>query len=166
MSTYISGNRICIDTSYVNALTKQQAYELWHLRLGHPGTSNMSYTRYHSTGNPTHWKKHPFHLCDPCTDAKICKTICNKTESKPRRFGAQFHLDYGFKRASDPTYDSYPKQKENKPIVASRQGHTLYLTIQNSYTRMLFVFLTTNKEPPLDILGKFLKKHKPIQGMC
>ena len=53
----------------------------------------------------------------------------DKTESKPTQFGTRFHLDYGFMRSSDPSYDRYPKKKNTKQIVAYRQGHTLSLTI-------------------------------------
>ncbi len=65
-------------------------------------------------------------------------------------------------RASTSDY-SHP-QKSKDRVVQLYDGFTSYLLIVNEATRYVWVFLTTSKDPPLDIVSKFLHHHSHKTG--
>ena len=49
-------------------------------------------------------------------------------------------------------------------MVKSYDGYTSYLLIVDEATRYAWVFLTASKDPPLDIVRKFLHLHGHEEG--
>ena len=71
--------------------------------------------------------------------------------------GSRFHLDFGFMRASSNTF---LKTKTGTCVVQSHDGFTSYLIIADAVTCYTWVFLTVvSKEPPLQLVTKFLQTH-------
>ncbi len=68
----------------------------------------------------------------------------------------QFYMDYGFMQAS--TLDYQHPNKTSDRVVMSFDGFTLYLLIVDEALRHMWVFLTSNKDPPLDLIDKFLAR--------
>jgi hypothetical protein len=65
-------------------------------------------------------------------------------------------MDFGFMRASTSNY-SQPSKQHNR-VVLSYDGYSSYLLIIDKASRYIWVFLTTSKEPPLDIIDAFLSR--------
>jgi hypothetical protein len=65
-------------------------------------------------------------------------------------------MDFGFMRASVNDYTQLSKMTDC--IVQSYDGYSSYLVIVDAATRFIWVFLTTSKEPPLDIVNAFMQR--------
>jgi hypothetical protein len=68
--------------------------------------------------------------------------------------GSRFHLDFGFMRASS---ESFKKQLGATRVVTSYDDYNSYLLITDAKTRYTWIFLTASKDPPCDIVTRFLK---------
>ena len=142
--------------------------ELWHHRMGHPGTVKLRKTQQHTTGIPTLGPLHPLFGCNNCNMAKLTKQSRGKVDASAAQIkGERFHMDYGFFRGpADLTKRVKRKYGEmkiaslpHKPIIESRDGHTAYLLIVDSKTRQVWVFNTKTKEPPIQIVDLFLQRY-------
>ena len=150
------------DKGYVKTLTANASYELWHQRLGHPGTKIMQYMHQCTQGLPDMSKHKPqFYHCQSCDHAKITKKD-RRTQTQTKIFsrGQRFHMDFGFVRAHDK--DTLQNNKHN--FTTSIDGFSSYLIIVDAFSRYTWVFLTSSKEPPLDILKEFLRDHGLQRG--
>ena len=76
-------------------------------------------------------------------------------------FGKRFYMDFSFLRASS---SRYKKMKGHQRVVKSRQGYTACLTIVDKFTRCIFGFPTKGKDPPLEIVSRFLKRYGLTTG--
>ena len=130
--------------------TRQAQHELWHQRLLHPGTSVMQNIGSCVDGIPLNIIKHQFHHCDICSEAKV-KSKKNKTPEihNTKHIGERFHMDFGF--VSD-------KNKWNR-IIRSHDGYNSYLLITDIKTRYSWIFLTKNKQPPIQTVSTLLDMH-------
>jgi hypothetical protein len=70
--------------------------------------------------------------------------------------GQRFYMDFGFMRASSPDYDG--TRHLGPRVVMSWDGFLSYLLIVDKASRYIWVFLTTSKEPPVDIINTFLTR--------
>ena len=77
--------------------------------------------------------------------------------------GSQFHMDFGFLRASS---NSYKKLKNESQVVQSHDGFTSYLLIVDTATCFCWMFPTTSKSPPIDIIDQFFTSQKILDGYC
>ena len=72
--------------------------------------------------------------------------------------GQHFHVDFGFVRGSE-----FSLKLENGKTITSIDGKNAYLLIVDRATRMLWIYVTDSKSPPVDevpmILEKFGSKH-------
>ena len=150
------------DKGYVKTLTADAAYELWHQRLGHPGHKIMQYMHQCTQGLPDMSQSKPqFYHCKSCDHGKITKKDRRKqTNTKIFSRGQRFHMDFGFVRAHDN--DTNHKNKHN--FTTSIDGFNSYLIIVDAFSRFTWIFLTSSKEPPLDILKDFLQDHGLQRG--
>ena len=57
----------------VRRLNNQQEAELWSLRLGSPGTTQLETITKHSTGMPSKLHLHPFRVLPDVEDAKVMR---------------------------------------------------------------------------------------------
>ena len=71
-------------------------------------------------------------------------------------------MDFGFMRASTSNY-SQPSKK-NDWVVLLYDGYSSYLLVIDEASRYIWVFLTTLKEPPLNIINAFLDCFGHEQG--
>jgi hypothetical protein len=71
-------------------------------------------------------------------------------------------MDFGFMRALANDYTQPSKATDR--IVLSYDGFSLYLIIVDAATRFIWVFLTTSKEPPLNIVKAFKRRFALSNG--
>ena len=64
-------------------------------------------------------------------------------------------MNFGFVRES-----SYTIKQEDDPTITSKDRYNSYLNIIGRATRYMWVFLTSNKEPPTEIARNVLRKFK------
>ena len=133
--------------------------ELWHQRLGHPGTTQLAHLQHHATGLPPPHQlhTHPLRACQVCHDARVRKQPAGHVQpATDIRPGSRFHLDFGFMRASSETYQ---RAKGKDRVVLSHDGYNAYCLITDACSRYTWCFNTTSKEPPVNILDMFLTRH-------
>jgi hypothetical protein len=148
----------------------QLATELWHHRMGHPGTEKLRQTQLHTTGLPPIGPLHPLFGCNNCNLAKMTKQARGKVDlGAAQNNGERFHMDFGFfrgpkdlakrvKRKYGKMKITSPKSK-HKPIIISREGYAAYLLIVDSNARRVWVFNTKTKEPPIQTVDLFLQRY-------
>ena len=145
------------DRAYANKMTVGAQYELWHQRCLHPGETVMTYLPECVDGVPrklSTFRNH-FHKCGSCMPAKATKPSGNATElPKTKISGERFHFDYGFIRSEQNQAEGI-----KDIIVRSWDGYNSYLIIVDKHTRYTWVFLSKNKNPPIDTIDKFLDMH-------
>ena len=73
-------------------------------------------------------------------------------------------MDYGFMRASTSTYGK--RNKATDRVVFSYDGYSSYLLIVDEASQYIWVFLTSSKDPPIDIVSSFLTQHGHPDGGC
>ena len=157
-----SANRtkICVLRDYdeispflIHKLNKMTEYELWHQRLMHPGQTCMSNVDKCVTGIPT-LTRHPMHNCMICNEMNITKTTSkDKPLTNVNKLGDQLQMDFGFMSA-----------KENNKIIRSHGGYNCYLLIIDMFTRYLWIFLSKNKHPPVQVVRQFLRTYGNKEG--
>ena len=136
----------------INSLNKAAEYELWHQRLLLPGKSCMDAIHNCVDGIPK-LKRHAFHSCSICQEAKIAQQYNrNVDDATTRRVGEIFSMDYGF-----------VKGKVNNRLVRSHDGYSSYLLVIDHKSRYIWVFLTKNKTPPIQMVSIFLRTYD-LQG--
>jgi deoxyuridine 5'-triphosphate nucleotidohydrolase len=174
-------NTECVQyQSIVNRLSAPGQYELYHARLGHPGTTVMTSLHKHADGIPK-LTVPPLFRCEACMRTKATKravtaaahgqtcrpsavtddvmipddTTDSFTPDEPTVLpGAYFHMDMGFVRGSQFSYED-----EEGRIVTSLDGYNSYLIIVDRATRYTWVILTKAKTPQVDLVSKFLAVH-------
>ena len=144
--------------------SKQVESETWLLRLGSPGVHQLDVLPGNVTGIPSVFKYHPFRFIDFKEQARTRKQAAQRSALRTTERKQRFYMDYGFMRASTSDY-SRP-QKGRARVVRSCDGFTSYLLIIDEASRYVWVFLTANKEPPLDIISEFLRHHGHDNGGC
>ena len=146
----------------VKTMTGGAEYELWHQRLCHPGQTVMDSVHISAEGVPNlKSKRHAFFHCDTCAHAKIHKSNRNKSiTTKTTSRGERFHMDFGFVRGEE-----YKKQnKTTKKFITSIDGFNSYLIVVDAHTRFTWIYLTSCKEPPIDIVRNFLDDNGLSKG--
>ena len=147
----------------VRTLTAEATYQLWHQRLAHPGQKVLEYLHHCVNGVPDlKSKRHQFFTCTCCDKAKIRKKNRNLLPSpdKTTSRGQRFHMDFGFVRGETQS----KKNKALTRMITSIDGYNSYLIIVDAHTRYTWVFLTSSKEPPLDVIQQFLNDHGLTTG--
>jgi hypothetical protein len=132
--------------------------ELWHQHLGHPGMHQLQHLQDCNTGLPTglHKAVHPLCTCKICNDAHARRSPMGPTVSVDTLLpGSRFHLDFGFMRASS---ESYQKKQGASRVTTSHDDFNSYLLITDAKTCYTWVFPTTSKNPPCNIVKIFLEK--------
>jgi hypothetical protein len=71
-------------------------------------------------------------------------------------------MDFGFMRALANDY-TQPSKATNH-VVLSYNGFSSYLSIVDTATRFIWVFLMTSKKPPLDIVDVFMHQFALSDG--
>ncbi len=71
-------------------------------------------------------------------------------------------MDYGFMWASSSDFSKTSSSKDR--VVYSYDGYTSYLLIVDEASRYIWVFPTSSKDPPLDLVSTFLQVHGHING--
>jgi hypothetical protein len=73
-------------------------------------------------------------------------------------------MDFGFMRASAWNFLHPYKTKDH--MVYSYNGFSSYLVIVDEACCYVWVSFTTSKDPPLDLIAKFLTQHGHENGRC
>ena len=140
-----------------------EAY-LWQARLGHCGEWQLKVIPHAVDGTPAHFNPHPFSTYDHYNRARIRKIPATKGKHPSRATDKQqrFYMDFGFLRASNFDY-SRPGQSEDQ-VIQSFDGFNSYLLIVDEYTKFIWVFLCSSKEPLLDMVHLHLEIFGRKQG--
>jgi hypothetical protein len=142
--------------------SKQLESELWLLRLGSPGVSQLDVLHGNTTDLPAEFDYHPFHFIGFKAQAQICRQAAQRSAVRTPERKRQYYMDYGFMRASAEDFSKASKSKDC--IVYSYDGYTLYLLIVDKTSHYIRVFLTSSKDPPLDLVSAFLRLHGHVDG--
>jgi hypothetical protein len=145
--------------------SKQLESELWLLRLGSPGVTQLDrLPGNNATGIPSEFDHHPFRFIDFKAQARIRKHAAQQSAVCTSDRRRRFYMDFGFMRASTPTYGK--RNKATDRVVFSYDGYSSYLLIVDEASRYIWVFLTSSKDPPIDIVTCFLTQHGHTDGGC
>jgi hypothetical protein len=115
-------------------------------------------------GTPSQFNPHPFSTYDHYNRARIRKIPATKGKHPSRATDKQqrFYMDFGFLRASKLDY-SRPGDPEDR-VIFSFDGYNSYLLIVDEYTKFIWVFLCSSKEPPLELVHLHLDIFGRKQG--
>ena len=114
-------------------------------------------------GMPSFPSNTTYFACPFCDKAKIRKQKGKKKAPKEVWLpGTAFHMDLGF--IHDSKTEGKGKNKKTTTLIKDRKGHTAYLLIICAATKYVWVFPLTSKQPPLEIISKFLDRHGQAHG--
>jgi hypothetical protein len=136
--------------------------ELWMQRLGCPGEDQLDLLPGNVIGTPPSFHYHPFRFIDWKEEARIQKQAALRSAERTIEVKRRFYLDFGFMRASTSNFNQPDKAHDR--VVHSYDGYSSYLLIVDEASRHVWVFLTKSKEPPMDIIDAFLKRHGHSNG--
>jgi hypothetical protein len=142
---------------------RQIESEVWMLRYGSPGESQLDVLPSHVIGTPPVFEYHPFRSIDFKEQAYIRKQAANRAAERIPQCGAEFFMDFAFMRSSTEDYKC-PNRNTDR-VVTSYDGHSSHLIIVDGASRRVWAFLTKSKEPPLDILRAFMTKFGIASGV-
>ena len=138
--------------------SEQLTSELWAARLGYCGTDQLMLIPSHSVGTPPTFKCHPFRFLDVKEDARIQRQPRGQADESVLKNGEQFHMDFGFIRASSSDYGVTPPSNPDDRVVYSFDGYNSYLIIMDRRSKRGWIFLRKSKDPPVALVHIFLKK--------
>lgn len=141
---------------------RQLESELWLARYAFPGESQLDSLPANVIGTPAVFEYHPFRFIDFKEQARIRKQAAGRTAERTTENGKRFYMDFGFLRASTSDY-SRPDKKRDR-IIQSYDGYNSYLIVVDEASRYVWVFLCKSKDPPLNIIHKFLRKFGCADG--
>lgn len=136
--------------------SNQTESELWMLRLGSPGERQLDLLPGNATGLPSIFEYHPFRYIDFKEQARVRKQAAQQSAERTSEAKKRYYMDFGFMRLSRLDY-SRPDKRSDR-VIASWDGYSSYLLIVDEASRFIWVFLTKSKDPPIDIIDKFLQK--------
>ena len=143
--------------------SKQLESELWLLRLGSPGVYQLDHLPGNATGLPSEFDYHPFRFIDFKEQAMIRRRAVQRSALRVAERRRRFYMDFGFLRASSPDM-TRNDTKGGDRVVYSHDGYTSYLLIVDEASRYIWVFLTSSKSPPINIVNEFLITHGLADG--
>jgi len=143
---------------------RQLESEVWLLRLGSPGVTQLDVLPQNVTGLPSTFEYHPFRFVDFKEQAHIRKQAAQRSAVRTTERGRRFYMDFGFMRASSSDYSR--RNTTTDRIVFSYDGFSSYLLIIDEASRYVWAFLTASKSPPVDIIKEFLTQHGHRDGGC
>ncbi len=128
------------------------------------GVSQLNLLPGNVLGIPAEFNHHPFKLIDFKAQAQGRKQAAQWLAVCTPKRKQHFYMDFGFMQALDSDYSKQDKLKD--PVVYLYDGFLSYLLIVDKTTRYIWVFLTSCKDPPLDIIAEFLQQHGHKDGDC
>jgi hypothetical protein len=124
------------------------------LRLGFPGEQQLDLLPGNVTGILHGIHYHPFWFIDWKEEARIRKQASQQSAEQTTDATRRFYMDFGFMRASISIF-SKPTKKADR-VVLSYNGFSSFVLIVDEASRFAWVFMTSTKEPPLEIVDAFL----------
>jgi hypothetical protein len=145
--------------SSLTTKSKQIESKVWILQLGSPGIHQLDVFPGNVTGLPF-W----FWFIDFKEQARTRKQVAQRLALHTTERKGHYYMDYGFMCSS--TLDYSCRQKGKDLVVRSYDGFTSYLLIIDKALQYVWVFLMATKEPPFDIVLKFLWHHGHENSGC
>ena len=164
VTTHNNSKLISSVKSIMHSLSDGANFELWHHRLGHPGTTVMQKVHQSVLGVPQ-LKANKFYSCASCNSAKFRKKHIGPTKRCARKLpskdpfyevGQHLHADFGFVRGSDW---SKRVDHDNK-LVTSLDHYRGYCLVIDRKSRYIWIFLSKTKHPPVDQMRGLLEQLK------
>jgi hypothetical protein len=115
---------------------QQLESEVWLLRLGSPGVTQLEVLPQNVTGIPSTFKYHPFRFVDFKEQARIRKQAAQRSAVRMPDRQQRFYMDFGFMRASTSDYSRRDKTKDW--VVFSYDGFSSYLLIVDKASRYVW----------------------------
>ncbi len=163
MAPHAPGIR-CTPHKFLPTFKAQQVEaELWMLCFGSPGEHQFDVHPIHVVGTPPVFEYHPFHYIDFKEQAYIWKQAAQRTAERIPTCGAEFFMDFGFMRSS--TEDYRRPNKSTDRVVTSYDGYLAHLPIVDGASQRVWVFLTSSKDLPIDILRVFMTRFAYETGL-
>ncbi len=124
------------------------------LCLGSPGKYQLDMLPGNVTGTPSVFEYHPFRFVDFKEQARIQKQSAHRSAERTTDTRKHFYMDFGFMRSSQSDYTRPYKRTDR--VIQLWDGFSSYLLIIDEESQYAWVFLTSSKDPPIDIIDKFL----------
>jgi hypothetical protein len=144
--------------------SKQLESKFWLLQLGSPGISQLDLLPGNVLSIPAKFDHHPFRFIDFKAQARVRKQAAQRLAVCTPERKQRFYMYFGYMRASASNYSKQDKLKDR--VVYSYDGFSSYLLMIDKATRYIWVFLTSCKDPQLDIVEEFLRQHGHEDGGC
>ncbi len=142
---------------------RQVESELWMLCFGSPGEHQLDVLPIHVVGTPPVFKYHPFRYIDFKEQAYIRKKAAQRKAERIPTCGTEFFMDFGFMRSL--TEDYRRPNKSTDWVVTLYDGYLDHLLIVDGASQRVWVFLTSSKDPPIDILKAFMTRFASKTGL-
>ena len=115
--------------------SKQLESELWLLRLGSPGVTQLDRLPGNATGIPAEFDHHPFRFIDFKAQAQIRKQAAQRSAVRTSERRHRYYMDFGFMRASASDFGK--RSKKTDRVVFSYDGYSSYLLIVDEASRYI-----------------------------
>jgi hypothetical protein len=97
--------------------SKQLESELWLLRLGSLGVSQLDVLPGNTTGLPAEFNYHPFRFINFKAQAQIRRQAAQQSAVRTPECKRQYYMDYGFMRASTEEFFQGIKIKRSHRLL-------------------------------------------------
>jgi hypothetical protein len=144
-----------------NSLSVSGLAELWHQRLGHSSHEYVRSTRDKTYGIPKFKAPDDLHVCDSCAHGATHKASRNSQEAvKPTEPFQDIVADFGFFAPKTDIEKTNLTTTISTPttLIEGQHGYKAYLLIIDRRTRYVWVFLTKDKSPPLEIMTSWFRE--------
>ena len=154
--------------SIIQNMSYPALFELWHYRLGHPGTKIIEQIHKHVIGVPP-FRGNKFYNCSSCMYGKFrhkpiskhkymstqkseMPTTTTISQENIAAVGQYLHMDYGFVRGSD-----WSRKENDGKLVTCIDKYRSYLLVIDRYSRYIWIYLTKSKHPQIEQVQELLK---------
>ena len=141
--------------AFIHTVTGSTLHNLWHHCLCHTGKFATDHINKVEDGVLCLHARNPFFSCQNCSDGKMTTKIkgYKKEPDRATQICRRFNMDYGFVRGNDTI------KNEHGPLITSKNGYNCYLMIVDEYSRYMWLFLFSDKTPPIVTTKSFLNTH-------
>ena len=128
--------------------------------MGHISPRTLQQTQRCTTGIPPITKTTTLFKCPFCEKAKMFKQSGQQKQQDACIPGQVFHMDLSYVSGPSNLDDILTYNAPPEPTLKrSRDGYIGFLTIIDVASRYIWTHSVKSKDPPLNYIDRFLKKH-------